>query len=215
VSAPSLVVFDCDGVLVDSERLAVAVEARVLAQLGWPLSEEQIIDRFVGRSPQEMVRQVEAELGRPVSFEDDFEPHYRDAFERDLRPVPGVLEALGRIDSLTCVASSSGHDRIRYCLGLTGLWSWFEGRVFSAEDVERGKPAPDLFLHAADVMGVEPRACVVIEDAVSGVHAARDAGMAVLGYSGSVTAAGALAAAGARTFDDMAELPELVRTLSP
>lgn len=205
-----LIIFDCDGVLVDSERLAVSTEAQILAELGWPLTESEIINRFVGRSPADMHRDVEAQLGRPVDWERVFEARYREVFERELTAVPGIAEALQSIDTATCVASSGDHDGIRFKLTLTGLLSHFDGHIFSAQDVERSKPAPDVFLHAAQEMGFDPRRCAVIEDSVSGVTAGVDAGMTVFGFTGSVSSSPSLVAAGARPFATMRDLPALL-----
>jgi HAD superfamily hydrolase (TIGR01509 family) len=170
-----LVIFDCDGVLVDSERLAVRIDVRVLAELGWVLSEREVIDRFVGRSHEFMVAEIEAHLGRRLApdWEDPFQHLYREAFAAELTPVAGVVEALDEITLPTCVASSGSHEKMRYTLGLTGLWERFAGRIFSASEVARGKPAPDLFLHAAARMGVDPGACAVVEDRRYGVEGGR------------------------------------------
>jgi HAD superfamily hydrolase (TIGR01509 family) len=207
-----LVIFDCDGVLVDSERLAVRIDVQVLARLGWNLTEAEVVRRFVGASDAHFRSEVEAHLGRKLDddWEAEFKPLYRQAFQSELRPVPGIFEALERITRQTCVASSGTHEKIRFTLGLTGLYSRFRGRIFSATDVERGKPAPDLFLHAAQRMNVLPAHCAVVEDSVHGVEAARAAGMQVLAYGGSVTPPETLAGAGAAVFADMRELPALV-----
>ena len=207
-----LVIFDCDGVLVDSERLAVRVDVQVLAALGWPLSEQDIIDRFVGRSHAFFISEVEAHLGRrlPTDWEDEFHPLYRKAFAAHLTPVPGVVEALDRITLPTCVASSGTHEKMRYTLGLTGLYERFVGRIFSVEEVTNGKPAPDLFLHAAERMGVEPSACAVVEDSRHGVEAARAAGMLAFGFAGGLTSAERLRGPRTIVFSDMRELPDLV-----
>lgn len=213
-SAPvQLVIFDCDGVLVDSERLSVDVDRRVLAELGWHLSADEIVHRFVGRSNAHFRAEVEAHLGwaLPDDWETPYEHWYIDAFERDLEAVPGVEAALDDIAMPTCVASSGSHAKIRTTLGLTGLLPRFAGRIFSADDVANGKPAPDLFLHAASSMGVAPADCVVVEDSRFGVKAARAAGMRVLGYAGGLTPADWLTEA-SRVFTDMAELPSLLGT---
>jgi HAD superfamily hydrolase (TIGR01509 family) len=209
-----LVIFDCDGVLVDSERLAVRVEAEVFARLGWPLTEAEIVERFVGRSDEYMVGEIEAYLGRPLpdAWEQEFQPLYREAFA-ELTPVDGVVEALDRLTTLTCVASSGTHDKMRYTLGLTGLYERFDERIFSVTEVAHGKPAPDLFLYAAERMGVEPAACVVIEDSRYGVEAARAAGMRAFGYAGGLTPAGWLEGPGTVVFDDMRKLPALLTEL--
>ena len=207
-----LVIFDCDGVLVDSERLSVRVDAIVLAELGWPLTEEEVIERFVGRSQEYMESEIEAHLGRPLPerWEEETRPRYREVFEAELAPVDGIVDALDAIALPTCVASSSTHERIRYTLELTGLHERFAGRIFSATEVEHGKPAPDLFLHAAERMGVAPEACVVVEDSRYGVEAARAAGMSAFGYAGGVTPAERLAGLATVVFDDMRELPTLL-----
>ncbi|MGJ0387955.1 HAD family hydrolase [Microbacterium sp. CGR1] len=207
-----LVIFDCDGVLVDSERLSIDVDRRVLADLGWPLTREQILHRFVGRSSAYFRAEVEAYLGRPLpdDWETPYQPWYVDAFERDLTPVPGVEAALDEILIATCVASSGTHSKIRRTLGLTGLLPRFEARIFSADDVENGKPAPDLFLHAADQLGVVPERCAVVEDSRYGVQAARAAGMRVFGYAGGLTPAEWLEREGAFVFTDMVDLPALM-----
>jgi HAD superfamily hydrolase (TIGR01509 family) len=207
-----LVIFDCDGVLVDSERLAVRIDVRVLAGLGWVLTEQEVIERFLGRTHEFMVAAIEAHLGRPLAadWEDPFQPLYRDAFAAELTPVPGVVEALDRITLPACVASSGTHEKMRYTLGLTGLYDRFAGRIFSASEVSRGKPAPDLFLHAATQMGVDPTACAVVEDSRFGVEAARAAGMRALGYAGGLTAAEHLRGPDTVVFSDMRELPRLL-----
>ncbi len=207
-----LVIFDCDGVLVDSERLSVRVDAIVLAELGWPLSEEEVVERFVGRSQAYMESEIEAHLGRPLPdrWEEETRPLYRQVFEAELKPVAGIVEALDAIDVPTCVASSSSHERIRHTLELTGLYDRFAGRIFSATEVANGKPAPDLFLHAAGRNRVEPAACAVVEDSRYGVEAARAAGMRPFGYAGGLTPAERLAGPGTVVFDDMRELPRLL-----
>jgi len=208
-----LVIFDCDGVLVDSERIAVRVDAIVLARLGWELTEAEIIERFMGRSEAYMVGEIEAALGRPlpVDWDAEFTPLYREALEAELQPVDGVVEALDAISTPTCVASSSTHERLRFTLGLTGLLDRFDGRIFSAADVANGKPAPDLFLHAAASLGADPARCAVVEDSVYGVQAARAAGMRAFGYAGGLTAADRLAGPATTVFSDMRSLPALLR----
>jgi HAD superfamily hydrolase (TIGR01509 family) len=207
-----LVIFDCDGVLVDSERIAVRIDAIVLERLGWPLPEAEIVERFVGRSDAYMTSEIEAAIGRPLpaGWEGEFSPLYREALAAELTAVDGVIEALDRISTPTCVASSSTHERLRFTLGLTGLFDRFDGRIFSASDVANGKPAPDLFLHAAATMGFAPARCAVVEDSFYGVEAARAAGMAAFGYAGGVTAAERLAGPATTVFHDMRELPELL-----
>jgi HAD superfamily hydrolase (TIGR01509 family) len=203
VSAPAqLVIFDCDGVLVDTERLSVGVDLRVLAHLGLPMTQDEVIDRFVGRTETFWRAEIQRELGRELAageFE-KFDPWYREAFEAHLTPITQVVELLNALDGSgisTCVASSGTHERMRFTLGHTGLYDRFAGRIFSATEVAEGKPSPLLFLYAAEQMGARPEHCVVIEDSVYGVRAAVAADMPVIGFSGSVTPAAALQAAGA------------------
>jgi HAD superfamily hydrolase (TIGR01509 family) len=207
-----LVIFDCDGVLVDSERLAVRTEAEILAELGWPLTEAEIIERFVGRSAAHMHQEIERQLGRSVDWEAEFESRYREVFGRELVAVPGIVEALDEITTPTCVASSGSHDKMRFTLGRTGLFDRFDGRIFSVDQVANGKPAPDIFLFAAEAMGASPRRCAVVEDSVAGVIAGLSAGMAVFAFAGGVTGAEALSMEGAVVFDDMRDLPDRLRS---
>jgi HAD superfamily hydrolase (TIGR01509 family) len=159
-----------------------------------------------------MAAQIEAHLGRPLpaNWDEPFRHLYREAFAAELKPVPGVLEALEAIASPTCVASSGTHERMRYTLGLTGLYPRFAGRIFSASEVARGKPAPDLFLHAASRMGIPPADCAVVEDSRYGVEAARAAGMRAFGYAGGLAPRHALEGPQTVVFEDMRELPRLI-----
>jgi HAD superfamily hydrolase (TIGR01509 family) len=205
------VIFDCDGVLVDTERSANEVLARLIGELGVPTTTEQAIATYMGRSWASCMEILEAKLGEPppAGLRDRYRAQTTAAWRHELEPVPGVVTALDAIELPTCVASSGEHERIRLTLGLTGLLPRFEGRIFSATDVARGKPAPDLFLHAAKRMGFDPAETAVVEDTVPGVRAGRAAGMRVLGFA-RLVAAEQLADAGAETFDDMRELPRLL-----
>jgi len=207
-----LVIFDCDGVLIDSERIAVRVDAEILGELGWRLTEAEIIERFMGRSDAYMQGEIEAAIGRPLGpdWSAEVRPRYRRAMEAELAAVDGVAEALDRIPTPTCVASSSTHEHLQFALGLTGLLDRFDGRIFSATEVANGKPAPDLFLHAAATLGVAPDRCAVVEDSRYGVEAARAAGMRAFGYAGGLTPAERLAGPATTVFDHMHELPELL-----
>lgn len=207
-----LVIFDCDGVLVDSERLSVRTEVQLLGELGWSVSEDEVIERFVGRSDAHMLSVIESQLGRPVP---EFMTQYRErlfaAFDRELTAVPGVVAALDRIEGLglaTCVASSGTHDKMARTLGCTGLLDRFDGRIYSATQVAHGKPAPDLFLFAAASMGVDPGECVVVEDSRYGVEAARAAGMRSVGFAGGLTPGEWLEGPGTVVIEDMAQLPD-------
>jgi HAD superfamily hydrolase (TIGR01509 family) len=212
VTAPyELVIFDCDGVLVDSEWISNRILAECLCALGVPTSTESSMRDYMGRSWRECVPLFEAQLGRalPADFEAGYRAKLALAFARDLTEVPGIRDALARIPARTCVASSGGHDKMKLTLGQTGLYARFEGRIFSALEVARAKPFPDLFLHAAQSLGVAPARCAVVEDSPRGVEAAVAAGMAVFGYAGR-TPPESLRAAGARVFSDMRTLPELL-----
>jgi len=206
-----LVIFDCDGVLVDSERLAVRVEARLITELGWPLSESDVLERFVGRSDEYMLSEIESALGHPVpDWQDRYEQRLHSAFRDELTAVEGIEAALEQLTGATCVASSGTHEKMKLTLGLTGLYEQFAGRIFSTTEVERGKPAPDLFLYAADRSGVTPDRCVVVEDSKSGVEAARAASMRSLGYAGGLTPPSWLEGPDTVVFANMADLPRLV-----
>jgi HAD superfamily hydrolase (TIGR01509 family) len=214
-----LVIFDCDGVLVDSERLSIRLDVELLGQLGWPMTEDEIVEHFVGRTDAAMRAEIEAHLGRDVGPEwDAFSERYVRAFAEELEPVDGAAEAVDAVIAAgyrVCVASSGGRAKIRTNLAKTGLADRFGGRLFSGEDVVHGKPAPDLFLHAAEAMGVEPARCAVVEDSRHGVTAARAAGMRVFGYAGGVTPAAALAGPATTVFDRMSELPALIAAAVP
>lgn len=216
MAAPQLIIFDCDGVLVDSEPIANRILAKALTAAGYPCGVEQSVARFVGRSLASIVDEVEAALGHklPSHFTARLQAETYAAFRRDLEPVPGVAAALDQIQSRKCVASSGAVEKMELTLGLTGLRHHFGDHLFSAAMVPRGKPFPDLFLHAAEAMNAQPNACIVVEDSLPGVEAARAAGMRVLGYAGgSHTLPGHadnLAGAGAETFSAMSELPELI-----
>ncbi len=212
---PDLVIFDCDGVLVDTERLAIRLEVELLAELGWDLTEAEVVERFVGLSDGAMQRAIVEQIGRPMpaGWNETVGPRYRAAYAAELVPVPGVVAVLARLDAEgvpSCVASSGTHEKMSFTLGLTGLADRFAGRVFSATEVDHGKPAPDLFLHAASSMGVDPSRCAVIEDSRPGVDGAVAAGMRVLAYGGGVTPPGRLERDGAVVFLDMASVPPLL-----
>jgi HAD superfamily hydrolase (TIGR01509 family) len=210
--AYDLIIFDCDGVLVDSEGLSIRVDKILLERLGWPMPEQEIIERWVGRSDADMRAEIEQHIGGPIPAEIDaeFDRIYRETFDRELVPVDGIREALDAIPTPRCVASSGGHDKIRRNLALTGLAGYFGERIFSATDVANGKPAPDLFLHAAERMGADPARTAVVEDSVHGVDAALAAGMQPFAYAGGVTPARRLARRSVIVFSDMRELPGLI-----
>ena len=215
---PDLVIFDCDGVLIDSEPIVNRVHAAALTRLGYPLTSEECVRRFAGMPDRAMYEIIEAERGAPLPPAYDAETRMRieAAYRAELRAIPGIeqaLEAMG--DRRLCVASSSLPDKMRLGLELVGLYDRFAPYLFSASMVARGKPAPDLFLYAAERMGALPSRCLVVEDSVAGVTAGCAAGMAVLGFTGGGHCgpghAERLLGAGARTaFDNMTLLPALV-----
>ncbi len=213
--APGLVIFDCDGVLVDSERISVRVGVDILAEHRWHLTEEDFAARFVGCSAEEFERAIADQLGVDLARDWDhrYAHRFREAFESDLEAVHGVVEVLERIEGAgipTCVASNSDHRHIDHVLELAGLADRLAGRTFSAHDVAAGKPAPDLFLHAARTLDIAPDDCVVVEDSPFGAEAARAAGMRCYGYAGGLTPAERLSERGAHTFDHMTDLIELL-----
>ncbi|MEU7418888.1 HAD family hydrolase [Streptomyces antibioticus] len=209
-----LVIFDNDGVLVDSEPISNRLLAAYLTELGHPTSYEDSIRDYMGSAMHRIHDLVLERTGErlPADFDDVFHRRVFDAFERELRPVAGAVDVLGKLaaDEVPyCVASSGSHERIRVGHRTTGLDRWFEdARIFSSQDVGKGKPAPDLFLYAAERMGVEPARCVVVEDSPLGVQAAVAAGMDVYGFT-AMTPAAKLAGA-TQLFDDMGDLAGLL-----
>ncbi|MCF1600504.1 HAD family hydrolase [Streptomyces muensis] len=213
-----LVIFDNDGVLVDSEPISNRLLAAYLTELGHPTSYEDSIRDYMGSAMHRVHELVLERTGRrlPEDFDDVFHARVFAAFERELKAVVGVVDVLERLagDRVPyCVASSGSHERIRVGHRTTGLERFFdEGRVFSSQDVGRGKPAPDLFLYAAERMGVVPERCVVVEDSPLGVQAAVAAGMDVYGFT-AMTPAGRLGGA-TGLFAGMGELVDLLLAAS-
>ena len=209
-----LVIFDCDGVLVDSEPIALRVNLTSFAEFGHTVTEELIIEQFLGKSNDAVLEIATRWIGpeRALAWNQRFRRLYYDTLAEQVEAVDGILEALDRIDIPMCVASSGTKEKMRITLGRTGLYERFEGRIFSATEVANGKPEPDLFLHAAFQLGVQPAACAVIEDSQYGVQAARAAGMRSFGYAGGVTPAAWLEGPGTTVFHDMRELPALLKS---
>jgi HAD superfamily hydrolase (TIGR01509 family) len=207
----SLVIFDCDGVLVDSEELQIRALLDVAAPLGFEMPLETAVERFRGAKMADVVNAIEGRIGvaTPVDFVADVRAHQAEVFARELRAVDGIHDALGRLPVPRCVASSGPLEKIRNSLTITGLLDAFEDRIFSAYEIGHWKPEPDLFLHAAERMGANPKDSVVVEDSVLGVQAGVAAGMRVLGFAEGARAV-ALAAAGAEVFGAMRHLPALV-----
>ncbi|MEV7726859.1 HAD family hydrolase [Streptomyces sp. NPDC087917] len=218
VQPVELVVFDCDGVLVDSEPIAVRTHVALGAELGWPLGEAEVMERFVGRSTTSIGEQIAERVGPDTAriWDERFREEHARAVDSGLTSVDGIEEALDGLEAAGlgprqwCIASSGSHDKMRHTLGRVGLYERFEGRIFSAHEVERGKPAPDLFLHAARSMGVDPALCAVVEDSRFGIQAATAAGMRGFGYAGGLTPAEWLTVPGTVVFTDMRRLPRLL-----
>jgi HAD superfamily hydrolase (TIGR01509 family) len=182
-------IFDCDGVLIDSEMIACRAEAACLTAFGIDMSADEILDRYLGIGMATMLADLVGRLGHtlpslPPDFADTLRQQVAVAFQAELQPMPGIEALLQALPGARCVASGSAPERLRHSLGLTGLLPYFDPHVFSATQVGRGKPAPDLFLFAAHRMQAAPATCVVIEDSVAGVQAAVAAGMRVIGFTG-------------------------------
>ena len=216
-----LVIFDCDGVLIDSELLTIEVEGALLAEAGIAITADEIVERYVGISMGAMIADLEAQFG--CFLGDDFAARHafrvRDVFERELQAMPGIVEVLAGLPGKICVASSSSPERLRHTLGITGLYERFDPHIFSATMVARGKPAPDLFLHAAERMGAAPSRSIVIEDSKPGIEAAAAAGMTAIGFVGGSHCraghAGRLSAGGAAmVVESMSEMLPAIAGLS-
>ena len=219
--ATMLTIFDCDGVLIDSELIALDVLSTMMDGLEHPMSVAACQDAFMGMHNADIIRAIEHLIGRSLPLDEGTRLRARmiERMQHELKPVAGVADALGRLRGPLCVASSSDRDRIGLTLDLTDLSRFFGGHVFSGTEVAHGKPAPDLFLHAAASMGIASHDCIVVEDAVAGVRAGVAAGMRVIGFTGgSHTNAGhasRLRDAGAETIiASMADLPATLEAVS-
>ena len=207
-----LVIFDCDGVVVDSERIVFEVFGAFIRSLGVHLTDAETREQFLGRTLAECMAIVERLSGKPAP-PGALERYCADrdrVLREQVQPVAGVCEVLETITIPFCIASSGGYDKMRITLGATALMRFFEGRLFSATEVPRGKPAPDIFLFAAERMGADPARTVVVEDTVNGVRAGRAAGMTVFGFVDLTPAAKLLDAGATTTFTHMRELPVLL-----
>jgi HAD superfamily hydrolase (TIGR01509 family) len=218
---PEIVIFDCDGVLVDSEAFGLEQTRKALGAVGLQLTAAETMDRFLGLRIDTILQKAEAEFSAalPIGFPTSRSQSIIASFERELKGIPGVQQAIAGMSARVCVASSSGWERIRRALSLVGYNTLFEPNIFSAVSVERGKPNPDLFPYAARQMGVRPAQCLVIEDSVAGVVGAAAADMIVYGFIGGShflesSLAIRLTDAGAETiFDEMTKLPGIVAAL--
>ena len=183
---PGLVIFDCDGVLVDSEPVINRAHAEILAACGCPIAAEALVERLCGMADAEVIEIIERKLGRPLptSYAERVEVFIEEGLRLSLAPIGGVAEVVASLSGPVCVASSSSPQQLRRKLDLTGLLGYFGGNLFSAAMVARGKPAPDLFIYAAAQMGTAPERCIVVEDSLAGIEAARAAGMTTIGFCG-------------------------------
>ena len=211
--AISAVIFDCDGVLIDSEPIANRVFMEQLAEAGLPMPLEEVMRTFVGNTRDGCITLASQRLGRPLAadFGARWDAALYEALRQDVRAVPGVAQLLDGMRCRWCVASNGEPERMEIALRAAGLWSRVEGRLYTASQVARPKPAPDLFLYAARQMGASPEATAVVEDTVTGVRAAVAAGMRAFAYAAAPHAdCAGLAAQGAILFDDMRALPSLL-----
>ena len=216
-----LLIFDCDGVLVDSEGIAMSVLIDGVRAAGADIDDQTAYSRFLGSSTKTVLEVLRKEFDVDLTLRQRelMRVRLHERLHGELRPMPGMVAALARITHRLCVASSSQPDRIRLSLSLTGLLDYFEPHIFSAGMVQRGKPAPDLFLHAASTLGVAPADCIVIEDSPLGIRAARSAGMQVLAFTGGSHAAlsdletAVTALEPDACFADMRALPGLIAEL--
>jgi HAD superfamily hydrolase (TIGR01509 family) len=215
-----LIIFDCDGVLVDSEVISCRAHADTLTRHGYPITSEQVLERFLGRSMRQTTIEIEAELGRrlPDDFTSQTYAEIFRSFATSLEATPHIVETLAQIKQPICVASSGPPEKISASLNRTGLYDRFAPHIFSAVQVRHGKPAPDLFLFAAGQMQTAPEKCLVIEDSIAGIAGAIAAGMPVLGFHGGSHCRpgygdGLRAAGASATFDDMRQLPGLIERI--
>ena len=207
-----LVIFDCDGVLVDSELITNRVFAQMLNELGIAISLEDMFERFVGRSMPQCLEIVAKLLGRPAPqhFVEEYQTRSATALKAELKAVPDIETVLAAMRTPYCVASSGTHEKMQTTLGITGLLPHFRGKMYSVTEVAQSKPFPDVFLYAARRQGVMPADCAVIEDTPTGVRAGVAAGMTVFGYCGHTPKQRLIEAGAHHTFERMRDLPGLI-----
>ena len=212
-----LIIFDCDGVLIDSEIVVCRIAAEELTRLGYPITTEQVIERFAGRPDREMRAEIESDWGKPLplNYKARIDQLVEQAYQHELRAIKGVVEVLDALEVPVCVASSSFPEKLRLGLEIAGLYHRFAPNIISATSVAYGKPEPDVFIYAAGWMKVPPAHCLVIEDSTAGVRAGKRAGMRVFGFAGGAHCGAGygerLKEAGAElVFEEMEHLPSLV-----
>lgn len=222
MSGFDLTIFDCDGVLVDSEIIAAKVESKLLTEAGYPISVEEMGERFAGMTWKNILLTIEREIDIPLSASllDKSEQVLDQRLAREVKIIEGVVYALSRIPGPRCICSNSAMNRLQIMLNKVGLWEAFAPNIFSAKELgaDREKPKPDIFLHGAAQFGVKPDRCIVVEDSVHGVHAAHAAGMRVIGFTGAShtypSHADKLTDAGAETvISRMVDLPAMIAAL--
>ncbi|MEL6867425.1 MAG: HAD family hydrolase [Bacteroidota bacterium] len=215
MNPPQLIIFDCDGVLVDSEAISNHVVAELLTEIGLPTTGEEAVQLFAGTSMTYIRSYFRAQTGKeaPTDFEATYRKITYDAFTKELKAIEGIEEVLGQLKQTRCVASNGPMEKVRFNLKLTGLINYFDDHLFSAYDIQKWKPEPDLYLHAATKMGFAPADCLVIEDSPSGIQAAQRAGIRVLGYAAHAYAEEKLAATDTTVFHHMNQLPDLIKSI--
>ena len=207
-----LVIFDCDGVLVDSEPIINRIFAETLTEAGFPITYGEVTQKFIGKSLKTCLEIIEESYNKPLpeNFMELCKEREIAPLQQELQPVSGIIEVLEQLTLPKCVASNSSHRHIQFVLKLTGLLHKFDGKIYSCYDVPRPKPFPDVYLHAAEQMNINPEDCVVIEDSIPGVQAGYAAGMTVFGYAQHSDPT-ALTDAGAKiVFNDMRQLLQLL-----
>ncbi|KXF78355.1 HAD family hydrolase [Paramesorhizobium deserti] len=223
MTAPELIIFDCDGVLVDSEIIAARVESELLAEAGYPIEPDEIAERFSGLTWPNILMMVEREAGIPLSASliDKSDRILDERLAREVEAIEGIEKAVTALRYPKCICSNSSSKRLELMLKRTGLYDLFEPDIFAAGEVgtKKGKPAPDVFLHAAEKFGVDPKNVIVLEDSVHGIHGARAAGMRVIGFTGGAHTypghADRLTDAGAETvISRHQDLPAVIEAMS-
>lgn len=208
----NLMLFDCDGVLVDSEPILNRIFAETLTEAGFPITYAEVTQKFIGKSLKTCLEMIETSYNKPLpkNFMELCKEREIVPLQQELKPVPGISEILEQMTLPKCVVSNSSHSHIQMVLKLTGLLHQFDGKIYSANDVSRPKPFPDVYLYAAEQMKTHPEDCAVIEDSVPGVQAASAAGMTVFGYADHSDGTALFEAGATIVFNDMRQLAQLL-----